>query len=891
MYLPRNLLSHLYNHLVKTTHPLSPPVLILVSLEPDAICACRILTALLKRDYIPHKVQPVAGYSELAKAGQDLVRPLTRQQGGDGGVVVCLGVGGLIDLEEALSLDQREEDGTEPMDHGVEVWVVDGRRPWNLQNVFGFGSPVHDQQPGLNDGSLRRRRGVQQGKLQNSYTPGRGGIIVFDDGDIEQELSAEAEAFCALQDMPELGDDNDDLEGSEDGNEDDDANDNEGDAQSRKRKSFGDDDDDEIAESDLEDGRPAQRRRSNSGSAISSPSRERTRHRDPFALSNHPSSSQANSPSRGQPSSPPAVPRQPSARVLRRQLLKLRRKHENVLQNYYALGTSYSEPTSSMLYNLAEELGREDNDLLWLAIVGVSSLELYGQQPESSSRHKGNWSHNRQERIRQVLRDEVRRLNPTPVEEIARERDLGESGGVIPTTARSPTDTSIRLSPEPRFLLIRHWSLYDSMLHSPYLACRLNIWSEAGRKRLDRLLTKMGVSLDEARKGYTHMDMELKRGLRQRLLKFAPMYGLDGLIPPTDGRRADREGWGFVRCFGWKACLSAIDVAVIIGAMLEVGVDTNFDSSAYSTQRKDSTRVMVGNNYSTRIRALPTPDASPNQNTDDAMVITDPDWTTNRFFAAYDALAPSASSLSLLLKHVDTAKHLHRAILRTGSALMNKHQIRHLRAFRMGVVREGPDVPLFVHPGALVKLAAWVAEAVGVLEAERGAKEKGALVLGALDETRGVYVVVGLGGGGAGKIRSRAEQKEREERRKKTTEEKEKKMIEKATRKAERKRLRREREEANGIFRDEDEEAEDSDDTEEDSDSDASEDDSDDEEMNEKRKQKGYGLNKFGSAFQEVVEETGARVRIDSFEHCVVEVKKEDFSGFLEALSLKSVIG
>ena len=50
-------------------------------------------------------------------------------------------------------------------------------------------------------------------------------------------------------------------------------------------------------------------------------------------------------------------------------------------------------------------------------------------------------------------------------------------------------------------------------------------------------------------------------------------------------------------------------------------------------------------------------------------------------------------------------------------------------------------------------------------------------------------------------------------------------------------------------------------------------------------------MNRFGQAFQEIVEETGSRVRIDSFEHSVVEVKKEDLAGFLEALSLRSVVG
>ncbi len=67
------------------------------------------------------------------------------------------------------------------------------------------------------------------------------------------------------------------------------------------------------------------------------------------------------------------------------------------------------------------------------------------------------------------------------------------------------------------------------------------------------------------------MDMDLKRGLRERLLKYAPVYGLDGLVPPAASYGRGREGWGFVRSWGWKACLSATDVGVIIGAILEVG--------------------------------------------------------------------------------------------------------------------------------------------------------------------------------------------------------------------------------------------------------------------------------------------------------------------------------
>ena len=884
MYLPRSQISQLYTSLLRTTHPLSPPVLILTALTVDSLCATRILTALLKRDYIPHKVQPVSGYNDLQRAGQELVLPLTRQRGGEGGVVVCLGVGGLVDLEEVLGLDGQSEVGeAEDMrDHGVEVWVVDARRPWNLQNVFGSSVAVANDTAD----SMARRQGVEQGRLLPSYLPGKGGVVVWDDGDIDSELATEKDAFMELQTMPEISEDDLALEGGENEAEDEEPSS----SQSRKRKADQDGDDEGATD---EDERPRQRRRSNSSVPIpSSPGG------NPYSGQGHastpPTSSRPQSPGAVIPSSPP---KQPSQRQLRRQLLKMRRKNEAILEAYYNLGTSYSEPVSSMLYSLASELGREDNDLLWLAIVGISSVDLSPLSHPSADKAGDGGVQDRAEQIREVLRDEVRRLNPIPDSELRRNSGIGDS--IIPTHARSPTDTAIRLSPEPKFLLIRHWSLYDSMLHSPFLSTRLHVWSDAGRKRLNKLLAKMGVSLQEAGKGYVHMDMEIKRSLRQRILKFAEMYNLDGLVPGDDGR-SGREGWGFVRSWGWKATLSAVDVSTIVGAILEVGIDGTGSSwdMRYDPHGRNP-------NYNSRVRALPTPphseDGSSQLDAQPSNAAEAPDWTTHRFFAAYDSLNPTTTSssqgLSVLLAHVSTAQNMQRAILRTGSALIAKKQIRHLRAFRMGVVKEGPDVPLFTHPGALTKLAGWVSEAVTVLEAEKGSRKPGgkddALVLGCLDETRGVYVVVGLGGGRAGgrKVRSKAEIKEREEKRKRKEAARSAKKAERARKKEESRRIRREIQEANGLIDsdDEDEDGNESDETESASSSDGSDSDSDDE-ASEAKKERGYGRNRFGQAFQEVVEETGARVRIDSFEHSVVEVKKEDLAGFLEALSLKSVV-
>ncbi|KAL3482015.1 CDC45 family [Aspergillus californicus] len=853
MYLPRNLISHLYTQLLRTHHALSPPVLILVALEPDSLCACRILTALLKRDYIPHKIHPVAGYGDLTRAGESLVRPMQTSAGGSGGVVVCLGVGGLVDLSELLGLGG-DGDVEEDM-CGVEVWVFDARRPWNLANVFG-GEGLGEG----NDGDFARRktRGVDQGCITVSYKVGNGngGVVVYDDGDIQDEMGREREAYCALLEMPEVDEEEDEEDDDEDDGEPPSSTD------SKKRKSWSREDEDE--ESEDEDGPPRQRRRSNSGSSLaSSPTRARGR-----AAHDSSNSSRSVTPVSESPS--PAQSKQLSAGALKRRLLRLKRKHESVLQQYYSAGTSYSEPISSIMYSLASELGRDDNDLLWLAIVGVCSLELSGRTMSgvgvSSSSESGGlagWGGERGERIRQILRDEVHRLNPPDPNE--RDRDIrGEIMGVIPTTARSPTDKSIRLSPEPRFILVRHWSLYESMLHSPYLASRLHVWTEHGRKRLHKLLAKMGISLTQCHQNYTHMDMELKRVLRQRLLKYAPMYGLDGLVPPEpSGHAASREGWGFVRCWGWKACLSATDVGVMVGAILEVGPEEV--PGAWDAKRVP------------RIRRV----ESSADETD-----KDPSNLLPRFWMAYDALSLTSDSPTLLTEALPLAQHLHRAILRTGTSLLSKHQIRHLRAFRIAVVKDGPDVKLFTNPGALTKLALWVAEAIRVQEKDRGdslkiGKRRAAgtpLVLAGLDEDRGLYVVVGTGGGG-GVVDFGAMSRRREERRKKK-EAKEKKRKEREDARAQRAAERAARAE------DGDEESEEESEEEE-----SSESESEDEAEQDMRGNKHLLRNRFGIAFQEVVQETNTRVRIDSFEHCVVEVQKEDLGGFLEALSFRSVVG
>lgn len=181
---------------------------------------------------------------------------MMESQGGSGGVVVCLGVGGLIDLGGLLGIDSEDEG---PSYGGVEVWVIDARRPWNLGNIFGG----HPNLPQIEvDGEMvnQKQPGLDGGRILQGYKPGKGGVIVFDDGDILDELDAERDAYLALVDMPEIEEEDHDSDGSETESEVDEERSKEPHT-GQKRKSWSDREEDEDSE---EDDRPSQRRRSNS---------------------------------------------------------------------------------------------------------------------------------------------------------------------------------------------------------------------------------------------------------------------------------------------------------------------------------------------------------------------------------------------------------------------------------------------------------------------------------------------------------------------------------------------------------------------------------------------------------------------------------------------------
>lgn len=55
-------------------------VLLFVAPNCDAMCACRILSYMLRADAVSYKIKPVAGYGDIAAANEDLIKVRLEQK-------------------------------------------------------------------------------------------------------------------------------------------------------------------------------------------------------------------------------------------------------------------------------------------------------------------------------------------------------------------------------------------------------------------------------------------------------------------------------------------------------------------------------------------------------------------------------------------------------------------------------------------------------------------------------------------------------------------------------------------------------------------------------------------------------------------------------------------
>uniref|UniRef100_A0A1D2AER3 Cell division control protein 45-like protein n=1 Tax=Auxenochlorella protothecoides TaxID=3075 RepID=A0A1D2AER3_AUXPR len=316
-----------------------------------------------------------------------------------------------------------------------------------------------------------------------------------------------------------------------------------------------------------------------------------------------------------------------------------RQQREQFREVYYEQGVSYGKPAACMIFDLAALLGQETSHMLWLALVGLTDHMVHSRI--HADKYKSYYN---------LYESHVQNMGHL---DVATERPAAEDDGV--TVANMAINCRILPQRDFRFGLLWEWSLYESMLYSPYVAARLQTYTEKGKTALELLLAKLGIPLQQAQSPYL-LDMKprYKAALPERLAQHAPAF-----------RMADVMLDSFQLQDGLKRCVNIIDVVHAATALLECGT-------------KNETA---------------TPGAADH---------------VDKFWRCYHALS-WAHDQGELRKGLELAKRVQKALISDGGGVVQQklfHNFRHFRIYDLSN-HSINNQHLLSHPMALQRMAAF----------------------------------------------------------------------------------------------------------------------------------------------------------------------------------------
>ena len=68
---------------------------------------------------------------------------------------------------------------------------------------------------------------------------------------------------------------------------------------------------------------------------------------------------------------------------------------------------------------------------------------------------------------------------------------------------------------ELKFMLLRHWSLFESIQNSPYMVSKLKLAKEPGQQDLLRFLSRCACPIEDAKQRFAFMNPRVKNKFRE----------------------------------------------------------------------------------------------------------------------------------------------------------------------------------------------------------------------------------------------------------------------------------------------------------------------------------------------------------------------------------------
>lgn len=240
------------------------------------------------------------------------------------------------------------------------------------------------------------------------------------------------------------------------------------------------------------------------------------------------------------------------ARELTNEQLERRRELRDWLVQKRKLMFDYEEfhyfirSISIILYELSCFLAKNNNYLLWLGILGLTS----------------------QLRSDRITQDEFDNESRRVVRHIARNQ--------VSTHHSRGNSWSIQWKEDLNLDLYREWTVFDSFSYTPLTVCKFQLWNDKGLRNLSEFLVECGLKLCQVKQRFMGMDRDEKAQLRDAVPKVCLgdlqyKYNVQELVGRT-----------FILRFGCKdkIVLSACDAVLGIRALLET-----HDSKLSGTER------------------------------------------------------------------------------------------------------------------------------------------------------------------------------------------------------------------------------------------------------------------------------------------------------------------
>jgi len=376
-----------------------------------------------------------------------------------------------------------------------------------------------------------------------------------------------------------------------------------------------------------------------------------------------------------------------------------------MVQNYYS-GNYFGYPSAYIVYKIAEQLHREVMQTLWYLIIAMTDHYLQCHIDQELYDDLYNECHKEVLRLNQSKSRDLNsntRKNQIKYEERSEEIVQPDSkydySNVKIVTSNKERNT-IALESDYRLILFRHWNIYDSFVYSSYIMGNYMTWKEYGREEVKKLLTYIGIPLEEARQKYSSMKNEFKTSFNNKLVNICNKFNLNEILFHS-----------FIYQYNQKTQLSASDFVYCLASILDY---------PFSINKIDFTSGENLNNY---LEVEDETEASEEKETETE---SDLDYKNDEkimrinnkfenFWTAYDFL--SFKHPNLLKVSIDLALKFQKALSNKGTPIIDKRAISVTKNFRYHVMNTDNDdeIKYFHNPLSLEKLALFILETYNAL--------------------------------------------------------------------------------------------------------------------------------------------------------------------------------